>query len=188
MRVVTWNVWWRFGPWASRRSAILHVLRGLQPDIVGLQEVWARDSENLAGWLPGQLGMQWTWAASPAPERWQDRIGDPTVEIGNAVLSRWPIVDRAVAALPFTPGDDDGRLVLHARVAASSAEVPFFTTQLTSPLYASAVRRAQVVTLAEFVADHSAGGTFPPVVTGDFNACPTRTRCGCWAATRVLRP
>lgn len=26
MRVVTWNLWWRFGPWAEQQKAILAVL------------------------------------------------------------------------------------------------------------------------------------------------------------------
>lgn len=172
MRIVTWNVWWRFGPWAQRRQAILTVLRTLQPDVVGLQEVWARGEENLAGWLASRLDMHWTWAPSPAPERWQARLDDRTVDIGNAVLSRWPIIDHAVTLLPCAPGDDDGRLALHARLDAPAAHVPFVTTHLTSPLHAAATRRAQVVTLAEFVAAHSTGTPFPPVVTGDFNTWP----------------
>ncbi|MGI5399333.1 endonuclease/exonuclease/phosphatase family protein [Streptomyces sp. CA-135486] len=172
MRVLTWNVWWRFGPWEQRQKAILTVLRDLQPDVIGLQEVWARGGENLAQWLAEELDMQWTWAASDAPGRWQRRLGDSTVDFGNAVLSRWPIVDRAVTRLPAAEGDDDGRLALHARLAAPTHQVPFFTTHLTSEIHASAVRCAQVAALAEFIAAHRGGTLFPPVVTGDFNAWP----------------
>src|SRR6201991_3099536 len=57
VRVVTWNLWWRFGPWARRRQAILTALRTCQPDAVGLQEVWACGEENLAGWLGDRLWM-----------------------------------------------------------------------------------------------------------------------------------
>jgi endonuclease/exonuclease/phosphatase family metal-dependent hydrolase len=170
VRVVTWNVWWRFGPWARRRQAILTVLRTLQPDVVGLQEVWGRGEENLAGWLADMLGMHWTWAASPAPRRWQDRLDVPTVEIGNAVLSRWPLLDRAVTRLPCTAGDDDGRLAPARPARRPSAPLPFFTTHLSAPPHAAATRLAQIVTLAEFVAAYRAGTPFPPVVTGDLNA------------------
>ncbi|WP_405890724.1 endonuclease/exonuclease/phosphatase family protein [Streptomyces sp. NBC_00133] len=172
MRVLTWNVWWRFGSWEQRQKAILTVLRDLQPDVIGLQEVWARGGENFAQWLAEELGMQWTWAASHAPERWQRRLGDSTVDFGNAVLSRWPIVDRAVTRLPAAEGNDDGRLALHARLAAPTHEVPFFTTHLTSEIHASAVRCEQVAALGEFIAAHRGGTLFPPVVTGDFNAWP----------------
>ncbi|WP_199786592.1 endonuclease/exonuclease/phosphatase family protein [Streptomyces sp. HGB0020] len=172
MRVVTWNLWWRFGPWAERQKAVLAVLEELQPDVVGLQEVWSADGENLAEWLAGELGLHWTWAASPAPERWQRRIAEPGVEIGNAVLSRWPVLQREVLRLPAPEELDDGRLALYARLDAPGHPVPFFTVHLSSPLHASAVRRTQVTALAEFVAAHRGGTAFPPVVTGDFNAWP----------------
>ncbi|MEU5093954.1 endonuclease/exonuclease/phosphatase family protein [Streptomyces sp. NPDC020996] len=172
MRVVTWNLWWRFGPWAERQKAIRTVLRELRPDVVGLQEVWAADGENLAEWLAGELGLHWTWAASPASDRWQRRIGRTGVEVGNAVLSRWPVVDRAVLRLPAPEEVDDGRLALYARLAAPGHEVPFFTVHLTSGRDASAVRGEQVTALARFVAAHRAGTGFPPIVTGDFNAPP----------------
>jgi endonuclease/exonuclease/phosphatase family metal-dependent hydrolase len=172
MRVLTWNVWWRFGPWEQRQKAILTVLRELRPDVIGLQEVWVRDTTNLAEWLADELDMQWTWAACEAPERWQRRIDDQTVDIGNAVLSRWPIVDRHVVRLPTAEDEDDGRLVLHARLDAPAHQIPFFTTQLTSSPDASAVRCRQVTALAGFVAEHRGGTAFPPVVTGDFNAYP----------------
>jgi endonuclease/exonuclease/phosphatase family metal-dependent hydrolase len=170
--VVTWNLWWRFGPWDARQQAILTALREVRPDLIGLQEVWARDEDNLAGWLADKLGMYWTWAPSPAPQRWQNKIGDAEVEFGNAVLSAWPILDQAVISLPHAADDDDGRLVLHTRLDTPGAPVPFFTTQLTSAVDASSIRRVQVAALAEFVAAHSVETSFPPVITGDFNAWP----------------
>ncbi|MFF3767508.1 endonuclease/exonuclease/phosphatase family protein [Streptomyces sp. NPDC001922] len=172
MRVLTWNLWWRFGPWEERRKAILAVLSDLQPDVVGLQEVWACGGENLAEWLASRLGMHWTWAPSRAPQRWQKRLGDSTVDIGNAVLSGWPISEHEVAQLPARANDDDGRLALYTRIDAPTHQVPFFTTHLTSAVDASAIRCQQVRSLAEFVAAHSRGTDFPPVVTGDFNAWP----------------
>ncbi|MEV0735347.1 endonuclease/exonuclease/phosphatase family protein [Streptomyces sp. NPDC050549] len=171
MRVVTWNLWWRYGPWEARQQAILAVLRELRPDVVGLQEVWDAEGTNLAAWLAGELGMHWTWGASHDPGFWQRRLGDPTVGIGNAILSRWPVAERAV--LPLPPGDGDGgRLALYAALDAPHHRVPFFTVHLSSATDASAVRCQQVTALAEFVAAHTGDGPFPPVVTGDFNAWP----------------
>ncbi|MFF1399193.1 endonuclease/exonuclease/phosphatase family protein [Streptomyces sp. NPDC058287] len=172
MRVLTWNLWWRFGPWEQRRKAILSVLGDVRPDVIGLQEVWACGGENLAGWLADSLGMHWTWAPSRAPYRWQRRLGDSTVGVGNAVLSRWPIAEHDTVELPAGEGDDDGRLALYARIEAPTHQVPFFTTHLTSAIHASALRCRQVKVLAEFVTAHLHGTGFPPVVTGDFNAWP----------------
>ncbi|MEO3848255.1 endonuclease/exonuclease/phosphatase family protein [Streptomyces sp. B8F3] len=173
IRVMTWNLWWRFGPWQERSKAILKTLRDARPDVVGLQEVWGQGDDNIAGWLAKELGMHWAWAPSPEPGRWQRRIDDPTVDVGNAVLSRWPITERESIVLP--PGEEgpDGQQALYARVAApSGVEVPFFTTHLLSHPYASATRCAQVSALARFVHERRGDGDFPPVVTGDFNAEP----------------
>ncbi|WP_345621687.1 endonuclease/exonuclease/phosphatase family protein [Streptomyces ziwulingensis] len=172
MRVVTWNLWWRFGPWAERQKAVLAVLRELRPDVVGLQEVWSAEGGNLAEWLAGELGLHCAWAESGAPGRWQRRIGDDTVGIGTAVLSRWPVAERAVLRLPVPEELDDGRLALYAGLDTPGHLVPFFTTHLTSVPNASAVRAGQVAALAEFVAGHRRETGFPPVVTGDFNARP----------------
>ncbi|MER5432628.1 endonuclease/exonuclease/phosphatase family protein [Streptomyces sp. NPDC002588] len=175
MRVVTWNLWWRFGPWRERQKAILAVLRELRPDVVGLQEVWASEGENLAEWLAGELGLHCTWAPSPAPERWRRRIEDEdadTVDVGNAILSRRPVTERATLLLPAPPELADGRQALFARISTPAYDIPFFTTHLTSAPSASAVRCQQVTALAEFVARHRGTGPHPPVVTGDFNAGP----------------
>ncbi|KAA9155404.1 endonuclease [Amycolatopsis acidicola] len=170
MRVVTWNLWWRFGPWQQRRRAILSVLAELRPDVVGLQEVWAADGENLAGWLAGELGLHWMWEHTRHPRYWPERTGEHDADSGNAVLSRWPISDRATKALPSPR--HAGRLAVYARLDTPGRPLPFFTTHLTSAAHASAVRREQVRTLAAFVAERTWRGAYPPVLTGDFNAWP----------------
>ncbi|MFI7295206.1 endonuclease/exonuclease/phosphatase family protein [Streptomyces sp. NPDC050121] len=190
MRVVSWNLWWRFGPWRERQKAILAVLRELRPDVVGLQEVWAAGGENLAEWLADELGLYCTWAASPSPDRWRTRIADAdadagSVDIGNAVLSRWPVREQETLLLPAPADLADGRLALYARVAAPAFDIPFFTTHLTSAVQASAVRCAQVTALAELVARHRAGTPCPPVVTGDFNAWPDSDEMRLFAGTRT---
>jgi endonuclease/exonuclease/phosphatase family metal-dependent hydrolase len=171
VRILTWNLWWRFGPWRQRRDAIAAALADVQPDVCGLQEVWASPAGHLAAVLAEQLGMHWAWTPSPAPERWQRRVGDPTMEVGNAILSRWPITEQASQPLPADPAANDGRAVLFARIQSPTGPVPFFTTQLSSTVGQSELRCRQVAVLCRFVAAHTSPG-FPPVVTGDLNAEP----------------
>ena len=46
VRVVTWNVWGRYGPWQDRETAIVATLRDAQPDIVVLTESWATGEDS----------------------------------------------------------------------------------------------------------------------------------------------
>ncbi|MFD6417240.1 endonuclease/exonuclease/phosphatase family protein [Streptomyces sp. NPDC060194] len=172
MRVLTWNVWWRFGPWQERRKALLSVLREEAPDVVGLQEVWDHDGENLAGWLADELGLHWAFAAHDRPHYWQRRIGGEPVAIGNAVLSRYPILSTESRLLPAPADRDQGRRALFARLDGPVAPVPFFTVHLNSAVHESGTRVEQVAELARFVAEHRADGDHPAVVSGDFNARP----------------
>src|SRR5690606_42025126 len=96
MRVMTWNLWWRHGPWQQRRAPIAETLAAAAPDVCGLQEVWGAAPEaddptigNLAAELADRLGMHWCWAPLPIPPH--RRAEHPGLAIGNAVLSRWPI-------------------------------------------------------------------------------------------------
>jgi endonuclease/exonuclease/phosphatase family metal-dependent hydrolase len=171
-RVVTWNCWWRFGDWEPRWRAIGAVLAGAAPDVVGLQEVWATDTENAAARLAERLGLHWCWVPSPHPQHWQRRGGDPTTAVGNAVLSRWPIVATSHVDLAGPDGVEDGRTALRADLATPAGRLPFVTTQLSSAPGLSRVRRAQLRHLARALAAPTAGATLPPVLTGDLNALP----------------
>jgi endonuclease/exonuclease/phosphatase family metal-dependent hydrolase len=179
LRIMTWNVWWRFGDWRARREAILAVLADQGPDVVGLQEVWADADENLAHWLGERLGMHVAWSPSPAPERWRRRLvwngEDPAVadgfQFGNAVLSRHPFLAEDVRDLPGGGNEDEGRTALKVLVGTPRRPLPFTTTHLNSSPAESGVRVAQVHELVRFVAQgHRRGEHYPPVLTGDFNA------------------
>ncbi len=167
MRVLTWNLWWRYGPWQRRYEAIAATLAEVSPDLCGLQEVWDADGHNLAGELADRLGMQWCWAAAAQS---RDSQGNDVL-IGNAVLSRWPITAHDEVRLP-TAHSSEGRVALHARIDAPSGALPMFTTHLSYRPGASQVRTEQVRELAAFAADRVADSPYPPVVTGDLNAEP----------------
>jgi endonuclease/exonuclease/phosphatase family metal-dependent hydrolase len=124
----------------------------------------------VAGELADRLGRHWCWADLPTSPRRQAEHG-PDLAIGNAVLSRWPIVDQRRLELPVAEGEQP-RVAVHAQLDAPGGPLPFFTTHLTHRPDASAERLAQVRALAGFIAENAAGCPYPPVVTGDFNAEP----------------
>lgn len=170
MRVVTWNLWWRFGRWERRQHAIETTLQALEPDICTLQEVWADDHDNQAGRLAAELGLHYVWSPSPTPERWRGRADETPceVQVGNAILSRYPIGEHESIRLPAGGEADEGRTALFARIEHPGGALPVFTTQLNSQPTASAARCQQVAALSRFVAHHRAGRA--PIVTGDLNA------------------
>ncbi|HJW70416.1 MAG TPA: endonuclease/exonuclease/phosphatase family protein [Candidatus Binatia bacterium] len=95
LRVITWNLWGRGGPWRERLAGITSTLVAVQPDVVALQEVWAEESgRNQADVLATALGFEHVWAS---------RYAIDGVAVGNAVLSRWPIEKSEVRSLPAPP-------------------------------------------------------------------------------------
>ncbi|MEM9652437.1 MAG: endonuclease/exonuclease/phosphatase family protein [Actinomycetota bacterium] len=171
MRVATWNLWWRYGDWEARLEAITRTLVGLDADVIGLQEVWHTEDNSAAERLAAALGLHLAFAASPRPEKWQQKIGDPSVGIGNAVLSRWPITATAEARLPAGDARDEGRMALGTTIATPWGLLPFTTTHVNSAWGQSAIREAQLRGALDLVATHDPA-PFPPILCGDFNAAP----------------
>jgi len=172
LRVATWNLWGRFGPWEERQPAIAATLAGLDADVVGLQEVWFDDAgDHQADWLA--RGLDWPTAvavpcAVPAGRR-------SRAALGNAVLSRWPLLDWHAQPLPDVDGRPGPRTVVHARLDHPAGPLDVFTTHLDHRPDGSRTRQAQVATVAAFVARHRGDPerSFPPILTGDLNAPPT---------------
>lgn len=181
IRVATWNLWWRFGPWRERAAAIRSVLRDARLDICGLQEVWADEERNMASELAQELGLHWTWLRSPEPDRWRARLRGSSADVGHAILARWPIRDRAELRLPAGPSGDESRNALVCVVESPSGRIPLATTQLTPAPWDSASRCEQVRTLVRFLVEREPAD-YPVVVVGDMNAEPDsdeiRLLCG----------
>ena len=163
LKVLTWNIWWRYGPWQNRRPAIVETLKRLDCDVIALQEVWQDDSTNLAAELAAELGYFHVFVSS------MEREG---LGFGNAVLSRWPIIRSDSAMLYGAEENGEGRVVLFAEIDGPRGRLPFFATHLNWKFEHSHIRQRQVADLAGFV-DARKLSAFPPVVCGDFNADPT---------------
>ena len=167
LRVMTWNLWWRFGPWEARQPAILETLRRIDADIICLQEVWqTRDGEDQPGGFAEALGYHCAHVAGLgldiAPE-----------SLGNAVLSRWPITNVETRSIPAPDGLDELRTVVRADIDGPRGPIEAFSTHLNWRLDQSHVRMLQVAALCEFVQETKSRRTYPPIVCGDFNAEPS---------------
>jgi endonuclease/exonuclease/phosphatase family metal-dependent hydrolase len=164
VRVLTWNVWGRYGPWEARQAGLLHVLTTLAPDVVTLQESWRdRDGDDQAALLAQTLGYHHVFAGGTFLENdWAT---------GSAVLARWPIEHHELRQFPCADPDRWGGTALYASVAGPRGTLPVWSVALDWPTYASAVRQASVHELAAFVREISRGSV-PPIVAGDFNAPP----------------
>jgi endonuclease/exonuclease/phosphatase family metal-dependent hydrolase len=94
VRLVTWNVLWRFEPdWRAREGAILTTLERLAPDVIALQECWGTADHSQAHLIAERLGMRHAAFLGPSlppvpePPKHPDHAG---VLMGVGLVSRWP--------------------------------------------------------------------------------------------------
>src|SRR5687767_8154491 len=90
MRVATLNIWNRCGPWEQRLEAIRSQLRELDPDVLGLQEVLVGEGVDQARDIAEGFGYHIAFGSAR----------QEPIQLGNAVLSRYPIASQHVVELP----------------------------------------------------------------------------------------
>ena len=161
-RVVTWNVWANSGPWELRYARIEQLLRGMDADIVGMQEVFRAVGYEPVAEIAEKLGLTYT----PCIEWFEPA----RLESGTAVLSRWPVSDTGSLKLAGFDGGDGG-LVQFARVDGPRGQIDVFVVMLDWRPDLSHVRQAQVRELATYVND-TGSPAHPVLILGDFNAAP----------------
>jgi endonuclease/exonuclease/phosphatase family metal-dependent hydrolase len=173
---MTWNLWWRFGPWEARQPGIAAELKAIDADVVLLQEVWAEDDRDQAAILAEDLGFHQvrSTATDGRPQRF-----------GNAILSRFPLERAGQLTLPSDSGGRGHRSALAAWIQpealAGRSRQLIVTTHLDWRYDASALRQRQLAAIVDFVVDLTpddpgpAGSDSEPVAVilgGDFNAQP----------------
>jgi endonuclease/exonuclease/phosphatase family metal-dependent hydrolase len=164
LRVLTLNIWNRQGPWEQRLALIRSGLEELSPDIVGLQEVLGMDGQpGQADAIAEGLGYHIHFGAT-----WEIGGG---LRFGNAVLSKFPIVDSDVIDLPAPPKQEK-RCLIYARLDATCGEVPVFVTHLPWKLHHGHIRCEGVKLIAATIKAKAPLGGFPPILMGDMNAEP----------------
>jgi endonuclease/exonuclease/phosphatase family metal-dependent hydrolase len=162
IRVATLNIWNRLGPWEDRLAAIRATLEEESPDILGLQEVITTehgDGLHQGKAIAAGLGYEVAFGHSHGEG----------YSFGNAILSRYPIIEHAVTLLPGGE-DSEPRSILWAEIDSPVGKLPFFTTHLAWRFHEGAVRQAQAIAVAAQVQKHARPGSPPAVLVGDFNA------------------
>jgi endonuclease/exonuclease/phosphatase family metal-dependent hydrolase len=178
---MTWNIWWRFGPrWRERQPGILATIERFAPDVIALQEVWSGDGTSQAQQFAEALGVHAVFASpsyprTPEPVLTSEHDG---VELGIALLSRWPIEEQEVIPLPARHRSWDP-VALRVRISHPAGPLPVVVACLEHATTFSDDRLAQAQLLADLGTDPATDGPCPSLVMGDLNAA---------ADSAVLRP
>ncbi len=165
LRVLTLNLWNESGPWPQRAQLLRRWIDRLDPDVIGFQEVLRGESRDLAAELIE--GRSFALAFGEAMRFWSDQ----GLAFGNAVASRWPIIDSEVLSLSHA-GDGERRCALGVTVDAPFGPIGVTCTHLHWKLHHGRVRERQVREVCAFARRRRPRGGFPPILLGDFNAEP----------------
>ena len=172
LRAMTWNIWWRFGPrWRDRQPAIRATLERYRPDVLALQEVWAGDGTTQADELADALHMHAVFAGPsyPSAPDGQDVADWAGIDLGIAVLSRWPILDQETTLLPARHRSWDP-VALSVRVDHPAGPLPIVASCLEHGVPFTDDRIAQGTLVAGLATDPRFDGPCPVLLMGDLNA------------------
>ena len=160
LSVLTLNIYHDRNNWPERLPLILQEVRGLDPDIISLQEVIQKaDLDNQAKVMADSLGYNYYFTSV------DDESSDK--RYGNAILSRYPIEESHGEKLkPY----DDSRTAAHVRVEAGGEMIDVYNTHLHHMEENSDIRKEQISGLFDFIEETS--GEEPVFLMGDFNANP----------------
>lgn len=166
LRVATYNVHGCVGKGGLQPERIADVVGALGCDVVALQEIdvhrprsGAVDQLTL---IAKKLGYQAIFG--PAWER------HGSGAYGNALLSKWPIIESSTIALPEQMGlRCEPRSLMEARIESANGEVVIWNTHLG---VRGREREAQGRALIQRAQETLRGGKAPLVLMGDLNAGP----------------
>ena len=170
---MTWNVWWRFGPqWRDRQQGIVQTIADVDPDVVGLQEVWGADGTTQVHEFSAALGMNAAFATSsipptPDPPENPDQAG---VDMGVGLLSRWPIVSASTVTLPAAHRPPP--VAISAALGHPVGLLRVVVANLEWEERYTEDRLAQARALADLAGEAALDGPLPVLLIGDMNAPP----------------
>jgi endonuclease/exonuclease/phosphatase family metal-dependent hydrolase len=175
MRVMVWNVWWRFGGnWRERESGILATLEAYRPDVLGLVESWSGEGTDQPRRLAAPFGMHAAWAPTslppkPDPDEYADQHG---VEVGLGLASRWPILAAERHALPNEQRGGPAPSALLATLDHPRGPLHVIVSCTEWEPHYAADHLAQCRHLAALATDQRLDGPLPVLLLADLNADP----------------
>jgi endonuclease/exonuclease/phosphatase family metal-dependent hydrolase len=159
LRIITWNVWGRYGPWPEREAAIAATLRDAGPDIVVLTESWSTGGDSQGERLGGPLGLPHRAFSGVAAQE------DAAALSGVAVLSRWPIRRETSLAL-------GGARVQFAEISGPRGPIQVYGLVMDAWWFDESQARQDAVRALASRAQQAQDPRAPLIVAGDFNADP----------------
>ena len=169
LSVLTLNLWHDAGPYARRVERIREWIDRLAPDLIGFQEALRGSGRDQVAEILGDRGYHCDYVCAARLRRSGTDLDEG--EFGNAVASRWPIVDREALRLP-DGGDRETRAALSVTLEAPFGPVGFTCTHLNWKFRHGAIREEQVVAVCDLALRRRPRSGFPPLLVGDFNAEP----------------
>lgn len=166
--VLTLNIWHNSGPYPARRALIRDWIARLRPDLIAFQEVLRGPGCDQLHDLTDGFDYYTDFVA--AVPFWNDK----SLEFGNAIAARWPLLDREAIVLPDA-GDGELRAALSVTVDAPFGPIGFTVTHLNWKPHQGWVRERQVVAVCALSRRRRSAHGFPPIIAGDFNAEPDST-------------
>jgi endonuclease/exonuclease/phosphatase family metal-dependent hydrolase len=158
--IVSWNI--HFGEAVETALVELEQANSEERiDVLLLQEM---DQDGTAT-LAAALGMNYVYF--PASIHSHHRRN-----FGNAVLSRWPIVESNKLILPYrNPKNGQMRIAVRAVLAVNGVRLPVYSVHTETYWLGPIARRGQIAALAEALAAEPG----PVIVGGDFNTLTQRS-------------
>lgn len=177
VRVLTLNLWQRYGSWADRRSVLVEGIRALDPDLVAFHESIKTDDYDQVTDLLGP-------GYSVAHSKGRDPNG-----MGISIARRWPLEEVQEVDLRVTPrtvGFPCATLV--ARVIAPDRVGPLlFVSHFPNwQLNYERERELQAVAAARFVEERIGESNQQVVMVGDLDADPTAASIRFWSGRQSL--
>lgn len=166
LRVATYNVHGCVGRGGVHPERVADVVASLQCDVIGLQEIDVHRPRSGAVDQLTMIARRLGYEAIFGPA-WEC---DVSGAYGNAILSRWPILESCTHALPERSGRRcEPRSLLEATLQSPAGEVTVWNTHLGVRGFE---RAAQGEALLERARGAIVPGGPPLVLLGDLNARP----------------